>query len=125
MAGMTMNSADVHVKSMAPYIVLIGIVVVIFSHYFRNIFRTGLRSVPGPLTAHATSLYRIKLVWKGGAVKNYLALHKRYGPLVRTGSNHVSVADPAAMPLIYGISSKFKKVRDTNHENHFLCCRPS
>lgn len=82
-------------------------------HYLRNIFKSGLKDIPGPLIAHTTSLHRIQLVWKGGAVKNYSALHKKYGPLVRTGSNHVSVADPAAMSIIYGISSKFTKVGDS------------
>lgn len=86
------------------------IVSLILFYCLRNMFRSGLKHIPGPLLAHATSLYRIKLVWKGGAVKNYTALHKEYGDIVRTGGNHVSVADPAAIPLIYGIASRYDKV---------------
>lgn len=93
--------------------IALGVVLMFMIHYLRNIFKSGLRDIPGPLFAHATSLHRIQLVWKGGAVKTYSALHKKYGPLVRTGSNHVSVADPAAMGIIYGISSKFTKVSDS------------
>lgn len=104
------SPAAVDIVSILPYIVLFGTLGLVCLHYIRNVFRSGLRSIPGPFLAHATSLYRIKLVWKGGAPKNYMALHKKYGSVVRTGSNHVSIADPAAMPIIYGISSKFKKV---------------
>lgn len=124
------NTTDgLNFRANGLYKVVIGAVVLFFFvHYLRNIFRTGLRRLPGPFLAHATSLYRIKLVWKGGAVNNYLALHKKYGSIVRTGSNHVSVADPAAMPLIYGISSKFRKVRRTtiieNIARHVLMVVP-
>ncbi|PVH68975.1 cytochrome P450 [Cadophora sp. DSE1049] len=43
------------------------------------------------------------------APRNYRALHDKYGPIVRVGPNHVSVSDPAMIPIIYGISSKFTK----------------
>lgn len=98
-------------------ILAIALVIAIAIHYLRNILAPGLRSLPGPWLAHITSLYRIKLVWKGGAVRNYSALHRKYGPIVRTGSNHISVADPSAVPLIYGISSKFTKVGNTSELN--------
>ena len=101
---------------MISYIVAIGIISLIIARYLYNLFRPGLRNVPGPLLAHLTSLYRIKLVWKGGAVQNYSSLHKKYGSIVRTGSNHVSVSDPAMIPLIYGISSKFNKVSNFVHD---------
>ncbi|KAJ9603636.1 hypothetical protein H2200_011822 [Cladophialophora chaetospira] len=81
----------------------------IILHYLFNLFRTGLRSIPGPFLAHLTSLYRIRLVWRGGAVKNYRALHKKYGPIVRTGSHHISISDPTEIPLVYGVASKFRK----------------
>ncbi len=110
MAAILQNLNHINIKTPLPYILAVGTFVLIVLHYLRNFFRTGLRNIPGPFLAHLTSLYRIRLVWKGGAVKNYIALHNKYGPIVRTGSNHVSVSDPAMIPLIYGISSKFKKV---------------
>lgn len=106
---------DVAARSMVLYVLGIAIVGVFVARYLYNLFRPGLRNVPGPLFAHLTSLYRIKLVWKGGAVENYSNLHRKYGSIVRTGSNHVSVSDPAMIPLIYGISSKFKKVSSSLH----------
>ncbi|KAL8707634.1 MAG: hypothetical protein Q9220_007372 [cf. Caloplaca sp. 1 TL-2023] len=38
-----------------------------------------------------------------------IALHRKYGRLVRTGPNEVSVSDPAAIKTIYAPGSKFKK----------------
>ncbi|RVX65790.1 hypothetical protein B0A52_10321 [Exophiala mesophila] len=72
-------------------------------------FRSGIRDIPGPWIARFTPLYRVSLVWKGDAVREYRRLHEQYGPFVRTGPNAVAVADPKAIPIIYGISSKFRK----------------
>ncbi|KAF5529252.1 hypothetical protein FNAPI_13938, partial [Fusarium napiforme] len=38
-----------------------------------------------------------------------IALHRKYGPLVRIGPNLVSVSDPAAIPTIYGNKHVWKK----------------
>jgi cytochrome P450 len=38
-----------------------------------------------------------------------IALHKKYGPLIRTGPNEVSVADLSAIRTIYGAGTKFRK----------------
>ena len=102
-------------QNMVLYVLGIGIICALVARYLYNLFRPGLRNVPGPWFAHLTSLYRIKLVWKGGAVASYSDLHRKYGSIVRTGSNHVSISDPAMIPLIYGISSKFKKVSNSVH----------
>ena len=40
---------------------------------------------------------------------HHIDLHKKYGPLVRTGPNHVSFSDASLIPQIYGITSKFYK----------------
>lgn len=41
--------------------------------------------------------------------------------IVRTGPTHVSVSDPAQIPVIYGISSKFTKV-SSEAKYFILCC---
>lgn len=38
-----------------------------------------------------------------------MKLHHKYGPLVRVGPNHVSVSDPEAVKVIYGINTGFTK----------------
>ncbi|KAH8666053.1 cytochrome P450 [Tricladium varicosporioides] len=49
------------------------------------------------------------MVYKGNAPQTYRELHKKYGPIVRTGPNHVSVSDPEMIPVIYGTGSNFRK----------------
>lgn len=76
----------------------------------RTVFRKGLRSLPGPFLARFSGIYRLSLVYDGHAPERYRELHEKYGPIVRTGPNHVSVSDTAMIPTIYGIGSKFLKV---------------
>ena len=74
-------------------------------------FRTGLKELPGPILARFSGLYRLSLVLAGQAPYEYRKLHEQYGPIVRTGPNHVSIADPAVVPQVYGIGSHYMKVR--------------
>lgn len=72
--------------------------------------KPSLRGLPGPRIARFTPFYRAWKVSKGDAPVYYQNLHKKYGPIVRTGPNTVDISDPKALPVIYGISSKFLKV---------------
>lgn len=74
-------------------------------------FKTSLRSIPGPFIARFSSFYRLVKVSKGDAPVFYRRLHEKYGPIVRTGPHTVDISDPKAVPVIYGINSKFLKVR--------------
>ena len=40
-----------------------------------------------------------------------IQLHNKYGPLVRIGPYHVSVADSEALKVIYGADGRYHKVR--------------
>jgi len=68
-----------------------------------------LRRIPGPLLASISNLPRLFWVVSRRAHLQHIALHKKYGKLVRMGPNMVSVADPAAIPIIYGFGQKFIK----------------
>lgn len=72
--------------------------------------KPGLRSIPGPTVAPFTPFYRLWKIAKGDAPDFYLRLHRQYGRIVRTGPKTVDISDPKALPIIYGISSKFLKV---------------
>lgn len=91
------------------YIVAL-VCIVLLVDSFRTAYRKGLRSLPGPKFACLTGFYRFGLVYRGDAPEQYREVHKRYGKIVRVGPNHVSVSDPAMIPVIYGIGSKFVKV---------------
>ncbi|KAI2628736.1 cytochrome P450 [Hypoxylon sp. NC1633] len=61
-----------------------------------------LSDIPGPFFAGFTDLWRFCAQNSRGYSTALLALHRKYGKLVRIGPNHVSVSDPDAVALIYG-----------------------
>lgn len=73
-------------------------------------FRAGLRQVPGPVLAKITPFWRVWWLWGGNAHEGYRKLHEKYGRIVRTAPDAVEISDPAVIPSIYGINSKFVKV---------------
>jgi hypothetical protein len=76
-------------------------------------FGGGLSGIPGPTLAKFTRLWKLHSVWKGDHHRTEIELHQKHGPLVRIGPRHVSVADPAAIPVIYGLNKGFTKVMQT------------
>ncbi|KAF5610572.1 cytochrome p450 oxidoreductase [Fusarium tjaetaba] len=89
---------------LVSFVVLINII-----QWIRQVFRSDLWRIPGPLPARFTSLYRPLKLYTGNAHEVYHQLHLKYGPIVRTGPNVVSISDPSAIALIYSIGSKFLK----------------
>ena len=89
---------------------LLGLVCLVILQVLQIAYRKGIRDVPGPWVAKFSILYRLSLIIKGRAPEEYGKLHGKYGNVVRVGPNQVSINDPAAIPQIYGISSKFGKV---------------
>lgn len=87
--------------------VLVALVVV---RLLCNKFRPGLRGIPGPTIAAYTGLWRFFDVAKGQAHWTHIRLHRKYGPLVRIGPNHVSVGDPSEIANIYGLNKGYTKV---------------
>ncbi|EME88927.1 uncharacterized protein MYCFIDRAFT_103622, partial [Pseudocercospora fijiensis CIRAD86] len=72
-------------------------------------YRPGLRKLPGPFLASISDLDRIWSCAKGLQMQYHIALHRRYGPFVRVGPNHVMFSDASLIPRVYGIASKFWK----------------
>ncbi|KAK7883698.1 hypothetical protein LTR67_010987 [Exophiala xenobiotica] len=75
---------------------------------WKNYF--SLRSIPGPFAARLTDLYRALLVYRRDPHEVHLALHKRYGNVVRLGPDCVSVTGSSAyIRQIYGIGKGLVK----------------
>ncbi|KAL5040821.1 hypothetical protein BDW71DRAFT_33319 [Aspergillus fruticulosus] len=72
-------------------------------------FGSGLRGIPGPALAKCTRFWKLHSVWKGDHHLTEISLHRQHGPLIRIGPRHVSVADPKAIPVIYGLNKGFTK----------------
>ena len=76
-----------------------------------NKYGYSISAIPGPFLASYTHLWRLFLVWKRRPEVTHIDLHEKYGLLVRLGPNAVSVSDPEAIKVIYGLGSKYLKVR--------------
>jgi hypothetical protein len=70
-----------------------------------------LSHIPGPWYAALSNVPRLYWVWTRQSHVTHLALHAKYGPLVRLGPNVISVADPDEIPTIYTFTGTFAKVR--------------
>lgn len=96
--------------------------VVAYILYLR--YLAGLRHISGPFIASFSNWWKIKAAWQEQMPQQNIALHKKYGPLVRIGPNMISVDDPAAMNIIYGFKSIYHKVslstihRDLDADQH-------
>src|SRR5438034_1101078 len=91
-----------------PFLIVLFCVFIVTSLSLRCY--TKLRHVPGPFLASLTNIPRVNWVLTNRAHDIHIALHRKYGNLVRFGPNMVSVGDPTEIPNIYGFTGKFVKV---------------
>ncbi|KAL6252615.1 hypothetical protein RBB50_000334 [Rhinocladiella similis] len=89
-------------------VLVVSVTLVVIS-FLRSAFAEGLRDLPGPLGARFLGIQRVRMTRSGDAPKHHRALHEKYGSVVRIAPGHVSISDPAMVPIIYGINSKFTK----------------
>lgn len=86
------------------------LVLLLFLYYVLPYFRNqSIRDISGPRWAAFSNLW---LLYQCRHGRRYLSVdeaHKKYGTLVRIQPNHVSVADPEAIDVIYGHSKGFVK----------------
>jgi hypothetical protein len=68
-----------------------------------------LRTVPGPFLARFGRLYYFIKVAQGRWEHDDMALHRKYGPVVRVGSDLYSIDSPEVLKSVYAINSKFPK----------------
>ena len=73
--------------------------------------RGGLRRFPAAAFP-AAALSDLWLLWQARHGRRHLAVHEahaRLGRFVRLQPNHVSIADPTAIPVVYGHGTGFLK----------------
>lgn len=91
---------------LTPYALLLLPVVYYLLPYLRN---KALRKIPGPPLAAISNLWLLYQCRRGRRSLAVDEAHKKYGPLVRIQPNHVSVADPDAIPVIYSMTGGWLK----------------
>lgn len=82
---------------------------VIVARLVRNRYHNGLHKYPGPFLASLTDWWRFFDVCGRRPETSHIALHRKYGPVVRLGPNTLSFADPEALKTIYGLNKGFVK----------------
>ena len=86
-------------------------IVILFGFLVGQRYRTGLRDVPGPFFASVLPFDRLFSAISGKQYLTHIKYHEKYGPKVRVGPNHVSFSDADVITQLYGITTKFYKVR--------------
>ena len=94
---------DLSLTRLLPFVVFSALVT---WHLYSYIH---LSHVPGPRVASLTNLARVSWVYSNRSHEKHIELHRQYGSFVRFGPNMVSVSDPAAIPQVYGLNSRFPK----------------
>ncbi|PYI06980.1 cytochrome P450 [Aspergillus sclerotiicarbonarius CBS 121057] len=72
-----------------------------------------LAQFPGPWLAAVSRLWVVLHVARGKAETEQRKLHEKYGPIVRIAPNELIISDRRAVKTIYGVNSRFIKVRLT------------
>lgn len=79
--------------------------------YLHTYYSNGLWRVPGPFLRSISVIPRILSVYQGFSHQDDLLLHAKYGPIVRTAPNQLSIADPTEIKKLYGTGTQFVKSR--------------
>jgi hypothetical protein len=74
-----------------------------------KLYQDPLRDIPGPFVARFTRWWYFWRVYRGNFEEDNLALHRKYGSIVRIAPNQYSIDDPSSIKTIYGIGSRFTK----------------
>jgi hypothetical protein len=87
---------------------------VIVAYFLVQSLLDPLRHIPGPFLARFTRLWYLNEIWKGSFELTDIALHEKYGPIVRIAPHEYSIDDVEAAKTIYGHGNAFVKVSCTH-----------
>lgn len=86
--------AAIHLSSFILYAVLLSALLYAASRFLVSIYYTfygPLSNIPGPKLNAFSIVPYIRAVWKGDEGRELIALHEKYGKIVRMGPNSISV----------------------------------
>lgn len=97
--------------AMIAVTVLCFMLVIVFQAV-KTHYQYGLSAIPGPFLARVSNLWKIIAVYRKNMPRRNIALHEKYGSVVRIGPQHVSCASPEALQIIHASRSAFPKVEN-------------
>ena len=82
-----------------------------FHYYILPYFTTykSLRNIPGPRLARFSNIWLALGARRGKKFAWVHWAHEKYGPVVRVGYNHVSIAEPEGLHAVYAHGNGFLK----------------
>lgn len=88
-------------------------IIVLFCLFFLQAalkrYSSPLRSFPGPFLASITRIWKVLSVARGRTHLHHIALHQKYGPIVRIAPNEVSFSSPQAARTVLAAGKGFYK----------------
>lgn len=81
----------------------------IAARFLYSYVTSPLKSLPGPLVAKFTDLWRFYDYWCCSQIKSHQTLHKKHGPAVRIGPNMVSLSDPDLLKQVMHLADGYQK----------------
>ena len=90
----------------SAFAALSGLLAIYLTYTLYTILTSPLRNVPGPFVARFTKLWYLAHVRRGRFEQENIALHRRYGPIVRIAPDHYSLDHPDAVRAVYGLGAK-------------------
>ncbi|KAL0933780.1 cytochrome p450 oxidoreductase [Colletotrichum truncatum] len=82
---------------------------VLLGHILRTRYLSPLRRYPGPFLASITRLWKVIITSSGRSNLHHIALHRKYGPVVRIAPNEVSLASPDLARHVLSAGKRFYK----------------
>ncbi|CAE6533055.1 unnamed protein product [Rhizoctonia solani] len=101
--------------------VVAGVVGYVFIPYFSDPHGLRRNTIAGPKLAALSNVWLAYVASRGDRSQAVHELHQKYGTIVRIAPNHVSVADPKALEVIYAHGNGTLK---TEFYNAFVSIRP-
>jgi cytochrome P450 len=95
-----------HVQAAILLAVFAGICYFVYFLIWES-FISSARSIPGPKSSRLSRLWFYRKVRDGSFHLENIALHEKYGPVVRVAPGFFSISQPDK--TVYGIASKFSK----------------
>jgi hypothetical protein len=101
-------------ESLMKFIALCGFTLILQALYTR--YSGGLSAIPGPPSASFCNIWKILAVYHNDMPRRNIAVHRKYGPVVRIGPKTISFSSPEALHIIHGSRQAYPKV------SHFSSC---
>lgn len=100
------------VSSIVPFLISWWFVVIPAAFVTRALYRkyaSPLRSYPGPWLASCSRLWKVLSTASTHTHLDHIELHKKYGPVVRTAPDELSIASPEAARTLLSAGKRFYK----------------